>query len=71
MHLFTQTDCNVYANGPYMALHASADGPIDVDTGREGEVIDLLSGERLGRGPRFTLSMRRGDTRVMAVIDRE
>jgi hypothetical protein len=71
VHLFTQADCNVYANGPYTALHASGDGPIALDTGREGEVIDLLSGERLGRGPRITLSMRRGDTRVIAVSDRE
>jgi beta-galactosidase len=32
VHLYTQTDCNVYANGPIVALHASHDGPIIVNT---------------------------------------
>ena len=29
----TKTDCNVYANGPYLVLHASQDGAIELDTG--------------------------------------
>jgi len=28
VHFYTQTDCNVYANGPYLALHTSDDGPL-------------------------------------------
>jgi hypothetical protein len=71
VHLFTQIDCNVYANGPYLALHASQDGPVEVDTGQSGSVVDLLTGEPLGSGPRVILPMRRGDTRVLSVISRE
>jgi beta-galactosidase len=71
VHLFTETDCNVYANGPYLALHASQDGPVDLDTGQSGAVVDLLTGEQLGPGPRVTLPMKRGDTRVLGVINRE
>ncbi len=69
VHLFTATDCNVYANGPYLALHAAADGPVEIDTGRAAPVSNLLTGESLGTGPRITLPMSRGDTRVL-LIDR-
>lgn len=65
LHLFTQTDCNVYANGKFIALHASNDGDIVIDTGRDGEIRDAMSGEKIGNGPRITIPMRRGDTRVL------
>jgi hypothetical protein len=65
VHLYTQTDCNVYANGPIVALHAAQDGPITLDTGRRGRVRDALTGERVGSGPRVTVPMKKGDTRVL------
>lgn len=67
VHLFTQTDCNVYANGPFLALHASQDGPIELNTGGAGDVQDVLSGERIGQGPRLTLGMKTGQTRVLKI----
>ena len=51
VHLVTQTDCNVYANGPYLVLHASQDGPLEIDTGLPGRVRDLLTGQTIGQGP--------------------
>jgi hypothetical protein len=65
VHLYTQTDCNVYANGPIVALHAAQDGPITLDTGHRGKVQDALTGERVGSGPRVTVPMKKGDTRVL------
>lgn len=67
VHLFTQRDCNVYANGPYLVLHASQDGPVEVDTGNSGPIRDLLDGRAIGQGPRITLPMKKGDTRVLVV----
>ena len=67
IHLFTQCDCNVYANGPYLVLHASQDGPLEIDFGRAGPVRDLLTGQRVADGPKFRLSLRKGDTRILAV----
>ena len=67
VHLFTATDCNVYARGGFVALHAAAAGPVELDTGRAGDVEDLLSGERLGRGPRVQVPLGRGDTRVLRI----
>ncbi len=65
VHLFTETDCNIYANGPYLVLHASQDGAIQIDTGHSGPVHDLLENQDLGRGPHITLRMKKGDTRIL------
>jgi beta-galactosidase len=65
VHLYTQTDCNVYANGPIIAVHASQDGPITLDTANRHQVRDAISGELVGNGPQVTLPMKKGDTRVL------
>jgi len=67
VHLFTGADCNVYANGPYLALHASQDGPLEIDVGHPGNVKDLLSGQSVGRGPKFSLPLTKGQTRVLVI----
>ena len=56
------------ANGSHIVLHASQAGPLQVNTGRPGPVIDLLSGE-LGQGPTITLPAF-GETRVLVAGDR-
>ena len=68
-HLLTETDCNVYANGPFVALHAAQNGQVVVDFGRKGEVKDMLSGERVGEGPRIKLMLGRGETRIFNVAN--
>jgi beta-galactosidase len=65
VHLFTQTDCNIYANGPFLALHASQDGSLELNTGKPGPVRDFFTGEIVGQGPLLQLSVRRGNTRVL------
>lgn len=69
VHLVTQTDCNVYANGPFLVLHAAQDGPLEIDTGRADEVVDLLTGQRLGAGPQLRLPLKTGETRVLRVAN--
>ncbi len=64
VHLFTDTDCNVYANGRFVALHASQDGPLQIDVGSRGPVTDVLTKTVVGEGPRFMLPIRRGETRI-------
>jgi hypothetical protein len=63
----TQRDCNVYANGPYLVLHASQSGPLEIDTGAAGTIRDLMSGETIGPGPTINLALQTGDTRVLVV----
>ncbi|MFH2067838.1 MAG: hypothetical protein ABII89_00005, partial [Candidatus Omnitrophota bacterium] len=67
VHLFTDVNCNVYGNGPYLSLHASQDGPVTLDTGRADAVRDVLTGETLGRGPKLVLPMKLGQTRVLRI----
>ncbi len=67
VHLFAETDCNVYANGPFVALHGARDGELILNTGTATDVVDVLSGERLGRGPRLPLILRLGETRILKV----
>lgn len=67
VHLFTQTNCNVYANSNFVALHASQDGDLELDTGKSADVTDVLTGEKIGRGPKLTLPMRRADSRVLRI----
>ena len=67
VHLVTQRDCNVYANGPYLVLHASQSGPLEIDTGAAGTIRDLMSGETIGPGPTINLALQKGDTRVLVV----
>ncbi len=69
VHLFTQQDCNVCANGPYLVLHAAQDGPLVVDTGRRGKIVDLLSGQAVGRDAQATLDLKKGDTRILRVAE--
>ncbi|MFA6546501.1 MAG: beta-galactosidase [Limisphaerales bacterium] len=64
-HLFAETDCNVYANDLFLALHASEEGTITLNTGRAGAVSDVFTGTEIGRGPGISLRLRRGETRVL------
>jgi beta-galactosidase len=65
VHLYSQTDCNVYANGPFMVLHADHTGPLTIDTGRDQPVTDLLTAQIIGRGPMLPLQLEKGQTRVL------
>ena len=65
VHLFTQSDCNVYANGPYLVLHGSEDGRLEIDTGGSGPIRDLISDEELARGAKVGLTLQRGETRIL------
>jgi hypothetical protein len=65
VHLFTSVDCNVCANGPFLLLHGARDGPVEIDTGTAGEIRDALTDEVLGCGPRLTIPLAFGETRVL------
>lgn len=62
-HLYTEVDCNVYANGPFVVLHASQDGRVSLrlPQGRS-EIVDALDGKPLASP---ILELRRGDTRIL------
>ncbi|MDR3406105.1 MAG: beta-galactosidase [Chthoniobacter sp.] len=67
VHLYTETDCNVYASGPFVAVHASQDGPLPLHIGQSQPVTDALTGKPVGEGPTLTLPLHRGETRVLKI----
>lgn len=67
VHLYTRNDCNVYANGPFVMVHASQDGPLEINFGRSGTITDLMSGDEVGQGPTITLEIKLGETRVFRI----
>jgi beta-galactosidase len=66
VHLFAQADCNVYASGRFLALHAAQDGAVTIEVGQTGPVRDALSGVQAGVGPQPTLPFKRGETRILS-----
>jgi beta-galactosidase len=65
VHLYTDTDCHVYAGGGFVALHGAQDETVTVDAGHAGPLFDLRSGALVGQGPVLRLPLRRGETRVL------
>jgi hypothetical protein len=62
-HLYTEVDCNVYANGPFVVLHASQDGPVRLrPPAGKSRIVDALDGEPVASP---TLELRKGDTRIL------
>jgi hypothetical protein len=64
VHLFSATDCAVYANGPFLAIHATQNGPLTLDCGHPGPIVDVLTGSVVGTGPKLDVQLRQGETRV-------
>ncbi len=67
VHLYTRVDASVWAAGPFLSVHAMSDGPLLIDTGADAPVCDALDGAKLGRGPRLSLPIRAGQTRVLRI----
>ena len=65
VHLYSDVDCNVYANGPVIALHASQDGEVSIDTGSRSTFHDAMTGESLGKGPILKFRLQKGENRVL------
>ena len=67
VHLWTEDDCVLYANGPFVVLHGTKPAPVHLDTGTPRAIIDALTGEALGSGPRLTIPLGFGQTRILRI----
>lgn len=70
VRLWVDQDCHVYANGPYVILHAATDGAVTLHVGRDHAVLDYWTGQHIGNGPDISLTMTKGDTRVLKTESR-
>lgn len=67
VHLFTTRDCNVYANGTAVVVHAAEDGETIIRFNRRGTIIDLMNGTTLANGSSVILRLKTGETRIFKV----
>lgn len=65
VHLYTDTEAAVWATDGCLSVHALGEGPLALDIGTPAAVVDALSGEALGTGPKVVLMLGRGETRVV------
>ncbi len=65
VHLFTEGNATVWASNGHVSFQVHDSGPIVIDTGENREVTDALDGKILGKGPKVTLNLHKGDTRVL------
>jgi len=65
VHLVTETDANIYQNGPFIVVHAAKDGTLAIHTGDPGTIWDYLTGQQLGNGPVVNLDVKKGETRIL------
>jgi len=72
IHLFTRTDCNVYASGPFLVLHGAKDGPLKIDTASPEPILDVMDeGKAVGKGPQWSIDLKKGETRVLKIGERQ
>jgi hypothetical protein len=69
VHLYSEQDCCIYANGPFLPVHATNDGPLTLNANGSARVTDMLIGLVAGRGPKIRVVMKRGQTRVFRIGD--
>lgn len=71
VHLYTRPgEAAVWAAEDRVMAQALKEGPLTVDFGVKGAVLDSSSGERVANGPVATLPFGLGDVRVFRVSDR-
>ena len=63
VHFWTQEPCNVWANGPFVLLHAPEDGEYHLNVPANAHVQDVLTGEPVPP----VIPMKKAETRVLKV----
>ncbi|MGE5531715.1 MAG: hypothetical protein ACM3VW_06355, partial [Bacteroidota bacterium] len=65
VHLYTEGKATVWAADGYLSFQAHEAGPLTFDVGKKSTIYDALSGKSLGTGPKVTLTVKKGETRVL------
>lgn len=65
VHLYTEGKASVWATDGYLSFQAHEAGPLTINVGRKVAVSDACDGRHLGTGPKVTLEVKQGETRVL------
>jgi hypothetical protein len=65
VHVFTEGNATLWAAEGYLSVQAFETGPLVIDIGKPGLVVDALDNKPLGKGPQVTLTLQKGEVRVI------
>ncbi len=65
VHVYTQDNACVYANGNYISVTALADGKVKLNIPSSKEVYDAIEWKKIGTAPNVTLDMKKGDALLL------
>ena len=69
VHLYLKSgNAGVYADAGFVSVQALEDGEVAVDFGETGDIVDAMTGEKIGEGPVYSVSLKAGDARLFRVI---
>jgi hypothetical protein len=69
VHFYTPPlKATVCAAEGYVVVQAREEGPLEIDFGKEGPVVDFLTGEQIGTGPKVSLPFKKGETKIFQVV---
>ena len=69
VHFYTPPlKATVCAAEGYVVVQAREEGPLEIDFGKEGAVVDFLTGKQLGTGPKVSLPFKKGETKIFQVV---
>lgn len=69
VHIYSDQNDVVMAGNGFVALHASSDGVKRLSMVRGCSAVDCLTGANLGRAVVFEFEMKRGDTKLLRIVD--
>ena len=69
VHLYLKSgNAGVYADAGFVSVQALEDGEVAIDFGETGDIVDAITGEKVGQGPVYSVSLTAGDARLFRVI---
>lgn len=69
VHFYTPPlKATVCAAEGYVVVQAREEGPLEIDFGKDGPVVDFLTGKQIGTGPKISLPFRKGETKIFQVV---
>ena len=70
VHFYTPPlKATVCAAEGYVVVQAREEGPLEIDFGKEGPVVDFLTGKQIGVGPKFSLPFQKGETKIFRLVE--
>jgi len=69
VHVYSKTNVVLYAGDCLVSAQALQDGPVQLDVGVNGAVVEITDGSAQGQGPSLSPTLRKGETRILATSD--